>query len=81
MHVRFLLFASYRDLAGTEELQLELPSGASAADAVAALRAQGPGFARIPEHPVVAVNREYAPLGTQLSSGDEVALLPPVAGG
>jgi molybdopterin converting factor subunit 1 len=81
MRVRFLLFASYRDLAGTEELELELEPGASASDAVAALRARGPGYARIPAEPVVAVNREYAPLRTLLHENDEVALLPPVAGG
>lgn len=81
MRVRFLLFASYRDLAGVEELLLELPAGASAADAVSLLRSQAPQLARIPARPVVAVNREYAPLETVLSADDEVALLPPVAGG
>jgi molybdopterin converting factor subunit 1 len=81
MRVRFLLFASYRELAGTDELELELPAGASAADAVVALRAQGIAFARIPAQPVVAVNREYASLTTLLQADDEVALLPPVAGG
>jgi len=81
MHVHFLLFALYRDLAGTEELQLELPTGASAGDAVRALRAQGGGFARIPAEPVIAVNREYTSLDTILAAGDELALLPPVAGG
>jgi molybdopterin converting factor subunit 1 len=81
MRVRFLLFASYRELAGTEELELELPAGASAADAVVALRARGAAFARIPAQPVVAVNREYASLTTLLQADDEVALLPPVAGG
>jgi molybdopterin converting factor subunit 1 len=81
MRVRFLLFALYRDLAGTEELQLEIPAGASAADAVRALRARGGGFARIPATPVVAVNREYASLDTLLAADDELALLPPVAGG
>jgi molybdopterin converting factor subunit 1 len=81
MRVRFLLFASYRDLAGVEELQLELPAGASAAEAVGVLRSHGARFARIPARPVVAVNREYAPLDTLLHAGDEVALLPPVAGG
>jgi len=81
MLIRFLLFASYRELAGTEELQLELPPGTSAAEAVAALRSQGEQFQRIPEQPMVAINREYAPLSTPLRSQDELALLPPVAGG
>ncbi len=58
LRIRLLFFAVYRDLAGTSELQLELPA-----------------------EPVVAVNREYASLATALRDGDELALLPPVAGG
>ena len=81
MHVRFLLFALYRDIAGAEEFALELPTGASAGDAVRALRGQNEALARIPERPVVAVNRTYTDLEQPLSEGDEVALLPPVAGG
>ena len=29
----------------------------------------------------MAVNREYAPEGTPLAAGDELALVPPVSGG
>ena len=31
--------------------------------------------------PPAAVNREYVPASTVLSEGDELAFLPPVAGG
>jgi molybdopterin converting factor small subunit len=31
--------------------------------------------------PPAAVNREYVPASTALNDGDEVAFLPPVAGG
>ena len=81
MTVRFLLFAIYRDLAGTGELELAIPDGATVADAVDALRARGGGFMRLPVAPAVAVNQEYASLDTRLAQGDELALLPPVAGG
>jgi molybdopterin converting factor subunit 1 len=80
MRVRTLFFATYRELAGTEELEIELPVGATAGDLVARLRSRG-ALARLPVEPALAVNQEYAPLGTRLSDGDEVALLPPVAGG
>ena len=81
MRVRLLLFASYRDLAGRDELVLDLPHDANADDAVRALRARGGPLTRIPERPVIAVNQTYAHLDTRLADGDEVALLPPVAGG
>jgi molybdopterin converting factor subunit 1 len=79
--IRSLFFATYRDLAGHDELAVELPSGARVADLVGSLRARGGGFSRLPEKPVVAVNMDYAPLATLLADGDEVAFIPPVAGG
>ncbi|HLU26521.1 MAG TPA: MoaD/ThiS family protein [Longimicrobiales bacterium] len=81
MRVKVLFFAHYRDLVGTDGLEVELPAGSTAAMLVDRLRAGGGRFARLPEAPIVAINLEYAPLGTPLSDGDEVALIPPVAGG
>lgn len=80
MRIRALFFATYRDLAGAEALDVELPPGATAADLVARLRQRG-GLAALPAEPALAVNEEHAPLSTGLADGDEVALLPPVAGG
>jgi molybdopterin converting factor subunit 1 len=79
--IRSLFFATYRDLAGQDELAVELPAGARVADLVGSLRARGGGLSRLPEKPVVAVNMDYAPLATPLADGDEVAFIPPVAGG
>jgi molybdopterin converting factor subunit 1 len=76
--VRALFFAQYRDFAGVDELAVALPAGATAGDLVVRVR---DAAARIPERPVVAVNMEYAPLATELRDGDEVAFIPPVAGG
>ena len=81
MNVRFLLFASYRDLVGAADGVLQLPQGATAGTAVAALRARGGPWSTLPDRPVVAVNEEYARLDRPLADGDELALLPPVAGG
>lgn len=78
--MRTLLFATYRDVAGTDQIEVDLPTGSTAGDLVERLRAR-PGLERLPAEPALAVNQEYAPLSTQLSDGDEVALLPPVAGG
>jgi molybdopterin synthase catalytic subunit len=75
------LFASLRRQAGTDQLALELPDGATVADAVAALRA-GP-LPWLPERDTfaVAVDREYAPDEAPLTPGCELALVPPVSGG
>jgi len=81
MRVRLLLFALYRDLTGIGELDIDVSEGTTAAAALARLRADDARFTRLPERPVVAVNREYAQLDVRLNEGDELALLPPVAGG
>jgi molybdopterin converting factor small subunit len=81
MQVRLILFAQYRDAAGSGELDLDLPVGASALEAVTRLRAVARSPGVIPERPVVAVNQVYSSLDQVLQHGDELALLPPVAGG
>ena len=80
MNVTVLLFASYADALGNAELALTLPPGATVADA---LRRVGelPGADRVPPAPLVAVNERYARLDQPLAQGDELALIPPVAGG
>ena len=76
MQVRVRLFAALRERAGAAELELDLPEGASVADALDRMRALTEGV------PVVmAVNREYADAGARLHGGDEVALIPPISGG
>ncbi len=79
--VRTLFFAAYRDLIGTAELDVDVGDGATVADLVAELRGRGHPFASLPAAPAIAVNRTYADPGHPLSAGDEVAFIPPVAGG
>lgn len=81
LSVHTLFFAAYRDLLGTSELTVELEEGATVADLVAALRARGAPFDGLPTEPAVAVNRSYAHMAESLDPGDEVAFIPPVAGG
>jgi molybdopterin converting factor subunit 1 len=81
MQLNVLLFAVYRDLAGVGELTVNVADGATAGMALAELQSRDSRFAALPERPAVAINREYASLDTPLSDGDELALIPPVAGG
>jgi molybdopterin synthase catalytic subunit/molybdopterin converting factor small subunit len=82
MRVRVRLFAMLRERAGRDSLDLALADGATVADAIEAVRAD-PGLdemlGRLPVR--MAVNRDYASLETELASGDELALVPPVSGG
>jgi len=79
MRVKLLVFASYAEALGTEAMDLELPPDATVAACVAEVRRRtGEG---VPPAPLVAVNRRYAGPQQTLAEGDEVALIPPVAGG
>jgi molybdopterin converting factor small subunit len=80
MTVTVRLFASYAQSLGRSELEMNVESGATIEDVVAFV-SRMPGAERLPPSPVVAVNCAYASKGTRLSEGDEVALIPPVAGG
>ncbi|HVZ76686.1 MAG TPA: MoaD/ThiS family protein [Gemmatimonadaceae bacterium] len=80
MTLRVLLFASYADVLGAPEIALEVPERATVQDVIASLLAR-PGGDRLPPRPLVAVNQAYASPATPVMPGDEVAVIPPVAGG
>ena len=80
VNVRVLLFASYADRLGLESVRVALPALATVADALEHVRSL-PGGEQIPPRPLCAVNLAHAGLDTRLAEGDEVALLPPLAGG
>lgn len=80
MTVTVLLFASYADALGMPSVELELPAEATVADVLADISRRD-GASRLPPNPLVAVNQRYAGVTTPVRPGDEVALIPPVAGG
>ena len=80
MPLRVLLFASYADALGASEIELPIAAGATVRDVVAAVLSRA-GAERLPQAPLVAVNQRYAAPDTPVSERDEVAIIPPVAGG
>jgi molybdopterin synthase catalytic subunit len=81
MRVNLLYFASFRDAAGLAEQVRELPAGARVRELWESVAREVPLLAAFPAMPPAAVNREYVDGDTVLCDGDEVAFLPPVAGG
>lgn len=81
MKVRLLFFAVLRDIAGTGERELALDSGTSAGDVWTWLRGEYTKLADYDQPPMIAINESYAAPGTILRDGDELAFIPPVAGG
>jgi molybdopterin synthase catalytic subunit len=80
MRVTVRTFAQLRELS-VDRCELDLPDGASLADAWDALAARHPGIG--PHRPYVRAAHDgaYAPWETPLADGDAVAFLPPVSGG
>lgn len=78
--VRVLLFASYADTLGMDSVELTLPREATVEDALKRVRAL-PGGERLPPKPLCAINLSHVRVDAPLSGGDELAILPPLAGG
>jgi molybdopterin converting factor subunit 1 len=74
------LFASYADLLGAPTLELPLTPGTTVQDLLQRIRSL-PGASLLPPAPRVAVNRSFATSDQIVKASDEIALIPPVAGG
>jgi molybdopterin converting factor subunit 1 len=81
MIVRVRLFGALREDAGASELSVELPEGSSVADLRKQMAEGNPHIAKLGDRVAVSVNLEVADSSHLLREDDEVALLPPVAGG
>jgi molybdopterin synthase catalytic subunit len=81
VRVTVKLFGSVREEAGSKELVLDLAEGALVENLRGLLEQRYPIFGRMGDRLAVSVNLEMASLETALAEGDEVAFLPPVAGG
>jgi len=80
MSIPVLLFASYADAFGTRELHVPINAPCTVSALIEQIRAL-PGGHVLPAEPLVAVNHEWVKASTEIAVGDEVAVIPPVAGG
>jgi len=74
-------FAVIRETVGAEIETRAVPDGTTAADIAATLSAEYPRIAGLLRTSPVMVNAAYADLEKPLDEGDEIAFIPPVAGG
>jgi molybdopterin synthase catalytic subunit/molybdopterin converting factor small subunit len=81
MRVKVRLFAILRERAGWRERELDLPPDSSIEDAWLAMVDLSPALGPSRESVRFARNRQYAAADERLADGDELALIPPVAGG
>ena len=79
--IRVRFFARYAELVGRAEAAVAVPLPATVGDVVRRVRDEFPGGQALPERPLTAVNLQHVKLDASVRDGDEVALLPPIAGG
>jgi molybdopterin converting factor small subunit len=78
--IRVQLFASYAERLETSVIELPAEGVRTAGDVLDRLRSL-PGGSALGPSTLVAVNLRHAPRETPVHSGDEVAIMPPLAGG
>jgi molybdopterin synthase catalytic subunit len=81
MFIRVLFFGVLRDLVGLSSDSLDLADGARLADVLQHYESRIPKLQALLPSVALSVNQQYVSRDVELSSGDEVAILPPVSGG
>lgn len=81
MRISVLYFAVFRERIGRDEEVLELRKGATVADALDALAAKHAAIGALRGKFRCAVNQDFTTDDHALADRDELALIPPVAGG
>jgi molybdopterin converting factor subunit 1 len=81
MKIRVLYFAVFRDRIGRSDDDVTVADGGRVRDAIAALAARHPVIDQLRGKFRIAVNQEFADDDRVLADDDELALIPPVAGG
>jgi molybdopterin synthase catalytic subunit len=79
VRIKVLLFAALKERAGAAEFEVELPDGATVAEAARAVEQQRSGLTL--KGAMAAVNEVYARADHRLGDGDVLAFIPPVTGG
>lgn len=79
--VRVLYFAVVRERLRKTQEEINLEEGATVGDLLRALEGRHPALSGMRQSLRVAVNEDFVGEGQGLAEGDEVALIPPVAGG
>ncbi len=79
--VTIRLFAAYAELVGCDTVDIAVSAGATIGELLSEFRRQVPAAAPLPSRLLCAVNLAHVLPSHVLQPGDEVAILPPLAGG
>ncbi|OGL45432.1 MAG: hypothetical protein A2161_03320 [Candidatus Schekmanbacteria bacterium RBG_13_48_7] len=77
--VRF--YAISREIAGTDQIKIELKEPACVGDAVDAVLTKYPKLGSLKNHLRYAIDNDFADLTQKLKNNQELCVIPPVSGG
>ena len=81
MKIRVEFYSQLRDLAGTSELNVDLPAEATVADLLEKLYKKAPALRSRDKSILVGAGVEFVDRNYKLKAGDEISIMPPVQGG
>jgi MoaE-MoaD fusion protein len=81
MKVQVRLFARYRETAGRDRVELDLPEGGTVETAWEAVTSRFPSLSAYRPFTLFAVDNDYVGPERPLRPGEELCLFPPVSGG
>ena len=81
MLIKVMLFAAAKEVAGTGQLEIELPAGARMGDLKVAIVRTVPELEALVAKSAFSIDQQYATDDDLLSQESEFALIPPVSGG
>jgi MoaE-MoaD fusion protein len=81
MNVRVQFYAQLRELIGIDEVELELPKGATVRELLEKIYAQRPALRDHDKSILVGAGLEFVDRKYKLNPEEEIAIMPPVQGG
>ena len=81
MKVHVELYSQLRDLAGTSELNVDVPAEATVADLLEKIYEKAPALRSRDNSILVGAGVEFVDRNYKLKAGDEISIMPPVQGG
>ena len=82
MSIIVKFFASFQDIVGTDQIEIQISETATIADVIAQLQGQYPQLVeKFQQTKLLAVNEQYAQPTQQLTANDTLAIFPLVSGG
>jgi sulfur-carrier protein len=74
-------YAQLRELIGVQELEPELPQGATVRDLLEQVYVQRPALRGHDKNILIGAGLEFVDRNYKLKSGEEISIMPPVQGG